>query len=175
VGQPVELPLPGGSRTPARGRAPVPVTAVHPYIAQGRVAMHPVPPVAAQATDGGADGDGRRYLPPLLLLLAGPAVLALIVLDAPAWLRAAPVLCYVCTAPGYAVVRLLRLSDLLMTALLGVGVSLAVGLIVAQLMIYADLWSPLLGLSTLVVLASVATAAELLPGAWRVQAKAGVP
>jgi hypothetical protein len=174
VEQPVELPLPGGSRTPARGRAPVAVTAVRPYIAQGRVPADLVPTVAGQATGGGADS-GQRYLPPLLLLLAGPVVLALIVLDTPAWLRAAPVLLYVCAAPGYAVVRLLGLSDPLMTALLGVGLSLALGLIVAQLMIYAHLWSPLLGLSTLVVLASVAAAAELLPGAWRVRAKDGVP
>jgi hypothetical protein len=136
--------------------------------------VHVVSTVAAQATGGGADS-GQRYLPPLLLLLAGPAVLALIVLDTPAWLRAAPVLLYACAVPGYAVVRLLRLSDLLMTALLGVGLSLALGLIVAQLMIYAHLWSPLLGLSTLVVLASMAAAAELLPGRWRLRTKDALP
>jgi len=170
VGQPVELP--GGNPEPARGRAPVPITAVRPYIAMGRVAQDSL--AAAPETGGGDDGV-RHYLPPLLMLLAGPAVLALVVLDTPAWLRAGPVLVYVAAVPGYALVRLLRLADLLMTALLGVGMSLALGLIVAQLMIYTHLWSPLLGLSTLVVMASVATGVELGPGVWPIRIRKGTP
>jgi hypothetical protein len=165
VEQPIELPLHGGAPKPVRGRAPVSIGAVRPYVARGRVPLDLVPTVAAPDAGGGAD-NWQRSLPPLLLLLAGPAVLALIVLDAPAWLRAGPVLLYVGAVPGYAVVRLLRLPDLLMTALLGVGLSLALGLLVAQLMIYMNLWSPLLGLSTLVALASVAASVELLPGKW---------
>ena len=160
--QPAELP--GGSPVPARGRARVRIAVVRPYIAQGRV---PQESVAAAAPDaGGGNGGGRSYLLPLLTLLAGPAVLALIVLDTPVWLRAGPVLLYLAAVPGYALVRLLRLPDPVMTALLGVGLSLAVGIIVAQLMIYLHLWSPLLGLSTLVALASVATGVELVPGMW---------
>lgn len=170
MGQPVELP--GGSPEPARGRATVPITAVRPYIAQGRVAQDSL--AAAPETGGGDDGV-RHYLSPLLVLLAGPAVLALVVLDTPAWLRAGPVLVYVAAVPGYALVRLLRLADLLMTALLGVGMSLAVGLIVAQLMIHTHLWSPLLGLSTLVVMASVATGVELGPGVWPNRIRKGTP
>ena len=160
--QPAELP--GGTPAPARGKARVRIAAVRPYIARGLVTQDSVPEAAADT--GGGDDGGRTYLPPLLVLLAGPVVLALIVLDAPAWLRAGPVLLYVAAVPGYALVRLLRLADLLMTALLGVGTSLALGLVVAQLMIYIHLWSPLLGLSTLVVLASVAAGAELAPGMW---------
>ena len=160
--QPVELP--GGSPVPARGRAPVRIAAVRPYIARGRVPQDSVP--AETPNTGGGDDGERSYLPPLLLLLAGPAVLALIVLDAPAWLRAGPVLLYAGVVPGYALVRLLRLPDPLMTALLGVGMSLALGLVVAQLMIYTHLWSPLLGLSALVVLASTAAGKDLVPGLW---------
>jgi hypothetical protein len=172
--QPIELPLPGGTRIPARGRAPVPLAAVHPYVARGRVPLNVVASQATPDAGGGADG-WPHYLPPLLLLLAGPAVLTLIVFNTPAWLRAAPVLLYVAAVPGYALVRLLRLSDPLMSALLGVGLSLALGLLVAQLMIYAHLWSPLLGLSTLVVLASAAAAVELLPGAWPTRGTEGTP
>jgi hypothetical protein len=136
--------------------------AVRAYVALGRVPRDLLPRAQTPDTGGGDDG-GQRYLPPLLLLLAGPAVLCLIVLDTPAWLRAAPVLFYIGAVPGYAMVRLLRLPDLLMAALLGVGLSLALGLLVAQLMIYTHLWSPLLGLSTLVVLASVAAGSDLVP------------
>jgi hypothetical protein len=171
VDQPAELP--GGEPAPARGRAPVATKAVRPYIARGHVPQDSV--LAATPDTGGGDDGGPHYLPPLLVLLAGPAVLALIVLDAPPWLRAGPVLLYVGAVPGYALVRLLRLPDLVMTALLGVGTSLALGLIVAQLMIYMHLWSPLLGLSTLVVLASVAAGKELVPGVWPSRTTKGTP
>jgi len=169
VDQPAELP--DGRPEPARGQAPVPIALVRPYIARGRVPQDSV--TAAAPDTGGGDDGTRRYVPPLLLLLAGPAVLALIVLDTPAWLRAGPVMLYIAAVPGCALVRLLRLPDPLTTALLGAGTSLALGLIAAQLMIYAHLWSPLLGLSTLVVVASVAAGAELVPGMWPVRIRKG--
>ena len=168
--QPAELP--GGSPVPARGRAPVPIALVRPYVARGRV---PQDSVTTAPDTGGGDGGAQRYLPPLLLLLAGPAVLALMVLDAPAWLRAGPVLLYIGAVPGYALVRLLRLTDRQMTTLLGVGTSLALGVVVAQLMIYAHRWSPQFGLSTLVVVASVAAGGELVPGMWPARIRKGAP
>ncbi|HEY3010833.1 MAG TPA: hypothetical protein VGJ63_22615 [Micromonosporaceae bacterium] len=132
---------------------------------QERVGRAPVAPrvVGDGPAAAAAEGDGGRtsYLPPLLLLLAGPAVLALVVLEAPSWLRAAPVLAYLATVPGLAVVRLLRLADRLMVALLGVALSLSLGAIVAQLMIYAGAWSPTLGVSTLVFVASIAASVEV--------------
>jgi hypothetical protein len=113
----------------------------------------------AASTAGGGEG-WRPYLVPLVLLLAGPVVLALVVLDAPAWIRAVPVLAYVATAPGIAVIRLLRLRDRPMVVLLGIGFSLALGAIVAQLMIYASVWSPTLGISALAAVASLAAAVD---------------
>jgi len=100
----------------------------------------------------------------LLLLLSGPVVLALILLDAPTWIRVAPVLAYIAVVPGLACVRLIRLPERLMEVLLGVGLSFALGVLVAQVMIYLHVWSPTLGLSTLVVIASLTGTLELYRG-----------
>ncbi len=119
-------------------------------------------PERAQATGraGGDDGGGRW--PPVLLLSIGVAVLALVVMRAPATLRAVPVIAYVMTVPGLACVRLARLSNRLAELALGVGLSLALAVVVAQAMIYLKLWSPTLGIVILVVTASIAAGAEML-------------
>jgi hypothetical protein len=109
---------------------------------------------------GGGDA-GSRW-PPILLLATGVAVLALVVMRAPVALRAVPVIAYVMTVPGLACVRLARLSDRLAELALGVGLSLALAVVVAQAMIYSKLWSPTLGIAILVVTASIAAAADLL-------------
>jgi hypothetical protein len=119
-------------------------------------------PDKPHATGRAGGGDGHSGWPPLLLLAAGVMVLALVVLRAPAALRAAPVLAYVMTVPGLACVRLARLSDRLAELAFGVGLSLALAVLVAQAMIYAKLWSPTLGIVILVVTASTAAAADLL-------------
>jgi hypothetical protein len=131
-----------------------------PHPGPAPLTLHPAAAESTPAT-GGDGGGSMRYLAPLLLLLAGPAVLALVILDAPPWLRAAPVLAYLGMIPGLAVVRLLRSPDRLMVTLLGVGLSLALGVLVAQLMIYTHRWSPTLGVSTLVAIASAASAVDL--------------
>ncbi|HET8681669.1 MAG TPA: hypothetical protein VFM54_07320 [Micromonosporaceae bacterium] len=119
---------------------------------------------AGDATTGGPGQRFRPYRLPLLLLLCGPAVLALVVLDAPAWARVAPVLAYLMVVPGLACVRLLGLADGGLSVVLGAGLSLALGILVAQAMIYLDLWSPTLGLSTLVAVASASGLVELYRG-----------
>jgi hypothetical protein len=100
----------------------------------------------------------------LLLLLSGPVVLVLVAFDAPAWLRAVPVLGYLAVVPGLTGIRLLRLADRLMELLLGIGLSLAAGILVAQTMIYLHVWSPILGVSALVMIASVAGVLDLVRG-----------
>jgi hypothetical protein len=117
----------------------------------------------ARATggSGGRDGGGS-WRPPVLLLLIGLAVLALVVMRAPAALRAAPVIAYVITVPGLACVRLAHLSERLAELALGVGLSLALAVVVAQVMIYLKLWSPTLGIAILVAIASIAAGIDLL-------------
>jgi hypothetical protein len=95
------------------------------------------------------------------VLLSGGGVLALVLLDVPGVARAAPVLAYLAVVPGSACVRLVRLPDRSLGLLLGVGLSLALGIMVSQAMVYLRLWSPLHGLATLVVVASLAACVEL--------------
>ncbi len=115
------------------------------------------PPVAGGADDGGL----RAEWPSLLVLLSGAVVLILVLLDAPTPLRIGPVLGYIAVVPGLACVRLARIPDRFTELLLGVTLSFALGIIVAQLMIYAHLWSPALGLTTLVIVASAAAVIDL--------------
>jgi hypothetical protein len=128
-------------------------------MAQVPVRLPEKPPAMGSAAGGG--DDGSRW-PPVLLLATGVAVLALVVLRAPAALRAAPVIAYIMTVPGLACMRLARLSNRLAELALGVGLSLALAVLVAQAMIYMRVWSPTLGIAILVVTASIAGAADLL-------------
>ncbi len=107
-------------------------------------------------------GDGGGWWPPVLLIWTGVVVLTLVVMEAPAALRAAPVIGYVMTVPGLAWVRLVHPPGRLAELALAVGLSLALAVAAAQAMIYLDLWSPALGMGALVTIASVASGAELL-------------
>lgn len=130
------------------------------------VRLRLVTPTARPAAGGGQRWFAYAPILPLLLLLSGPLMLALVVFDAPAWLRVGPVLGYVGLVPGLACARLLRLADKTMEVVLGVGLSLAFGLLVAQLMLYLNAWSPTFGLGALVAIASVFAGLELYRLAW---------
>jgi hypothetical protein len=109
--------------------------------------------------------DGSRkptVWPPLLVLLAGVGVLALVLLDGPDAVRAVAVLAYLAVIPGLALVRLIRLPDRVTEFVIAVAVSLALGILVAQAMVQLRRWSPLLGLCVLVTVASLAALLELL-------------
>nr|BFE58269.1 hypothetical protein GCM10020063_027950 [Dactylosporangium thailandense] len=109
--------------------------------------------------------DGSRppnVWPPLLTLLAGAGVLALVLLSGPATVRAVAVLAYLTVVPGLACVRLIRLPGRLTQFVLGVALSLALGTLVAQAMVQLRRWSPLLGLCALVTVGSVAALTELI-------------
>jgi hypothetical protein len=100
--------------------------------------------------------------PPLAVLLAGVAVLALVLLDGPAVARAVAVLAYLAVVPGLACVRLIRLPDALAQFVVGVALSLGLGVLVAQVMVALGRWSPLLGLCVLVTVGSLAAGLELV-------------
>lgn len=100
--------------------------------------------------------------PPLAVLLASGAVLALVLLDGPAVARAVAVLAYLAVVPGLACVRLIRLPDALAQFVVGVALSLALGVLVAQAMVALGRWSPLLGLCVLVTIATLAAVLELV-------------
>jgi hypothetical protein len=112
--------------------------------------------------DRSPDPAESRYMwPPLLIVLISCVVVALVAVDAPAVVRAGPVLLYIATVPGLACVRLIRTPDRLTTLLLGVGLSLALGTIVAVAMLYLRWWSPTLGVATLATTACAAAAVEV--------------
>lgn len=145
----------------ARG-ASTPWEGTDPPVAEP-LRIRPTPPQGGPVT-GGPASRHRRYGPPLLLLLCGPAVLALVVFDAPVQYRAVPVLAYIVVVPGLAGVRLLGLADRTMEILLGIGLSLALGILVSQFMMQVNTWSPTVGLGALVVIASLFLAPALYPG-----------
>jgi hypothetical protein len=122
----------------------------------GRRGGHP------QTGDTTTGGHGRRWWPPLLLNWAGLVVLILVLTGVPTAVRAAPVIGYVMTVPGLACIRLLGSLGRLPQLAFGVGLSLALAVLVAQAMIYLDLWSPVGGIASLVVIGSLASCAELL-------------
>jgi hypothetical protein len=108
------------------------------------------------------DSPWRRPWPALVTLIAGGGVLNLVVWDGPSVLRAVSVLVYIAVAPGLACARLIRIPDGLTRFVVGVALSLALAVLVAQGMIHLHRWSPLLGLSTLTAIASLAALAELV-------------
>jgi hypothetical protein len=107
-------------------------------------------------------GRARDVWPPLAIFLSSGVVIALVLLRTPAVIRAVPVLVYIAIVPGLACVRLTRLPERLSALVLGVGLSLALGTVVAIAMVYARLWSPTLGIAALGSIASIAAAVELL-------------
>jgi hypothetical protein len=104
----------------------------------------------------------RHLWPPVALVLCSGLVISLVALNAPAAIRAVPVLTYIGVVPGLACVRLIRLPDRLSEFLLGVGLSLALGAVVAMAMIYAHRWSPTLGIAALGSITSIAAVLELI-------------
>jgi hypothetical protein len=116
----------------------------------------------APAAAGPAGVRLRTTWPPLAVLLSGAGVLTLVLLDGPAALRAVSVLTYIAVVPGLACARLIRLPDPLTQFVVGVALSVALGILVAQAMVYLQRWSPLLGLYALAVIASLAALIELV-------------
>lgn len=117
--------------------------------------------VDPRASSSPADSPSRTPWAALVTLLAGGGVLALVVWDGPSILRAVSVPVYIAVAPGLACARLIRIPDGLSRFVIGVALSLALGVLVAQGMIHLHRWSPLLGLSTLTAVASLASLTEL--------------
>jgi hypothetical protein len=144
--------------------------AARPRVPEGRrpdqAVLHVVG-LGERPASGGPTWRPRGYWIPLALLLCGPAVLLLVLLEAPVEIRVGPVLVYLTVVPGLTTVRLLRLGDPLVEVVLGVGLSLALGVLVSQLMVYLGVWSPTLGLAALVTIGSTAAAAELYRGPLR--------
>ncbi|MFU8874025.1 hypothetical protein [Micromonospora sp. SL4-19] len=118
-------------------------------------------PAGQRAASSPTDVPALTPWPALVTLVAGDVVLALVLWDVPGVLRAIGVLGYLSVAPGLACARLVRIPDGLTRLVVGVALSLALGILIAQAMIHLHVWSPLLGVVTLTAVASLAALAEL--------------
>jgi len=87
-------------------------------------------------------------------------VIASVVSQSPAWLRAPAVLGFVVLCPGFALVRLLEIPRLAMQFALSVAVSISLGISVASLLLYARVWSPGATLAVLIGLTLIAGCGE---------------
>jgi hypothetical protein len=99
---------------------------------------------------------------PSIVALAAAAAVAIAVygdLDSP--LRPAIVLCFLLAAPGTPLVRLLRLRDPLTEAIIAVGLSLALAMLVSVALLFAGEPSEGVALAVLIGITLVGTAANV--------------
>ncbi len=98
------------------------------------------------------------------MVLAATALVAGIFLIADVGTPVRPIvtLWFLLICPGMAFVRLLRLEDRLAEVTLAIAVSIALDTVVAAGMVYAKVWSPVLGLLVLAGLTLVGTALQVL-------------
>ena len=100
---------------------------------------------------------GRRHLPALFVL--GIVVLLLAVTDFHTPLRPVLTLVFFAVAPGAAIVALLRLqADFLLEASLAIGISVVVSMVLAQVLLWTGLLSPLAAVLVVLTLVAVAPA-----------------
>jgi hypothetical protein len=95
----------------------------------------------------------RGVTPAPIVAAAALAAAAVAFAGAPEPLRAPVVLAFLALGPGMAFVPLLGLRDPVAELTLGLGVSLALDLVVAATMLYAGAWSPPASLAVLAGLA----------------------
>jgi uncharacterized membrane protein len=99
----------------------------------------------------------------LAALLVGAMVLWLAATHTRTPVRPVLTLVFFATAPGIAVVSLLRPRDVLLAASLVVAVSVAVTILIAQSMLWIHRWSPTAAVVVVLALVLASTAAPL-PG-----------
>jgi hypothetical protein len=103
----------------------------------------------------------RGTLRPAVATVSALAALAAVLGDMDTGVRAPLVFWFVLTGPGMTVVSLLRVRDPLLEVAATFAISLALGVGVAEALLYLDLWSSVLGLWVLSVLTLVGAAVSL--------------
>jgi hypothetical protein len=105
---------------------------------------------------------GRRLVAPIILVAAAEATELLVFANGTGPLRVALGLGFALLAPGWAVVRMLRLPiDLVTWIALAVGVSTAIDIAVAFLLFYLDIWSIELAVTVLTGIIVIVVALDL--------------
>jgi hypothetical protein len=101
-------------------------------------------------------------LRPTVAIVSALAVTGATVLDLGNPLRGALVAWFLLACPGLAAVALLRITDPLLQLVASIAVSLALGVAVAESLLYLDRWSPRLGLLLLVTFTLASASISLL-------------
>ena len=111
---------------------------------------------------------GRQRSPviPLLLAASGWITLGIVAAGAPVAIRTLAVFAFILICPGAALVRLLRLRNLLEQAVLGVAIGLSLATLTIE---FAALGSPAQASVVLTVLALVCTAAAVTEAVQRMR------
>lgn len=99
---------------------------------------------------------------PAVVAGSGLAALAAVVAEVGAPLQPVLVLWFVLVCPGLAVVGLLRLPSRLFALTLAVALSCALAVVVAQALLLAGAWRPMVGLLILLALTTLAAVPQLL-------------
>jgi hypothetical protein len=95
------------------------------------------------------------------LLFWGGAMALAVAVPAPVYLRAPLVVSFACVAPGWALVRHLRLSSLVMEMTASVALSTSLLTLGSYLMVVTETWSPYVLLESLTLLVALDVTAVL--------------
>jgi uncharacterized membrane protein len=98
----------------------------------------------------------RAMTRPTIAAVSGLAALGAVTAGLGDVVRTPLVLWFLLVCPGMTVVELLGLTDPLLRFIATIGISIAVGVFVAQTLLFLGLWSPVLGLGILCTLTVVA-------------------
>lgn len=96
------------------------------------------------------------------LIISTSAVLMVVLFFTEAPFSAVVSLGFLLICPGMAFVRLLRIAERMTEVLLAIAFSIAIATIVSETMLLAGIWSPKLGLLTLVGIALSGVAIEVV-------------
>lgn len=107
----------------------------------------------------------RRLAWPGLITISALAAMWAVLARAGPPLQPAILLWFLLVCPGMAFVRLLRVEDALARWALAIAVSTALGVVLAEAMIYGRWWNPLRGILTLAALSIIGAALQLWAGA----------
>jgi hypothetical protein len=99
---------------------------------------------------------------PVTIIVSALAVGYMMFGDITSPLRPLMAFWFLVICPGMALVRLLRISDLMIELTLAVALSFALDAIVASVMVYAGAWSPEWGLAMLLVVSLGGATVQLL-------------
>lgn len=103
---------------------------------------------------------GRPW--PVLIIASTAAILVAVAAGLPVPVRGPLALWFCLTSPGLAVLGLLDVEDLLAEIMLGIAMSIALGVLVTLAMVLTHTWSPAAGTTILAIVSLAGASAQLV-------------